>query len=70
MGGGGGGGATSQSDAQTAPHGDFVVTGGGGGGVASILPKVSPDKAWLVWVVGGVVLLIGTVLVVWLFKRK
>lgn len=62
--------ASQSSGAQTgtALTGDFTVTGGGGGGlVDSLFPKLPTTQAWIVYVVVGVVVLIG--LTLWL-KRK
>lgn len=52
--------ASTSSGAQSgiAQTGDFVVTGGGGGGLSSLLPKLPTDKAWIVYVVFGVVAVI------------
>jgi hypothetical protein len=34
------------------------------------LPKVTADKAWIVWIVGALVVVGGLVAVVYLFKGK
>lgn len=41
----------SESTAQTAEagRGNFILTGGGKGGLSGVLPKVSTEQAWLVW---------------------
>lgn len=59
--------ATS-SAADSGHTGAFYVTGGGEGGlVSSLLPKVPPNQAWVVWLVVGAVAGLGVFLY---FRRK
>ena len=54
---------------------DFIVTGGGGAGssglagsLASVLPKVGTDQAWIVWVALALAGVVGLVLLVKLWR--
>lgn len=60
--------ASTSSGAQGGRTGDINLSGGGsGGGLASLLPKTTPDKAWIVYAIVGVVVVIS--LALW-FKSK
>lgn len=61
--------ASTSSGAQSGRTGDINLTGGGGGGLLDgLLPKTTPDKAWIVWAVVGVVVVLG--LALWFRSRK
>lgn len=47
---------SASSGAESGNTGDFNVTTGGGKG---LLPTLTPDKAWIAWVVVGVIVLVG-----------
>lgn len=52
------GASVSQSSgAESGNYGDFNVTTGGGRG-AGLLPTLTPDKAWIGWAIGGVVVVL------------
>lgn len=60
---------SASSGAQSGQTGDINITGGGSGGaLSSLLPKVTPNNAWIVWAVVGTVTVIG--LALWFRSRK
>ena len=63
--------ASTSSAAQSGSSttGDINITGGGSGGVlSSLLPKVTPNNAWIVWAIVGTVVVLGRAL--WFRSRR
>lgn len=60
--------ASTSSGAQGGRSGDIYITGGGSGGLSSLVPKVGANQGWIVYAVGGVVLVI--IAALWFRSRK